>query len=131
MPGGQMAARTSKLLLVDLMRLVEADDADTDAVIKASFDWEHTRRLEIAKWLLATGATAIIAVFALLARQELPSRWILIVLPSAGGLLAMTGYIALHRASVVHSRFVQTSILCARLKDIQPFLQRLRHEGEL
>lgn len=126
-----MINRSSRMLLVDLMRLVESETADANAVVKAAFDWEHARRLEIAKWLLTTGGAAIIAVFALLAKQESLATWLLICLPSGGGLLATVGYVALHRAGMVHSRFVQTSILCARLKDVQPFLQRLRREGEL
>lgn len=126
-----MASKSSKMLFVDLMRLAESDESDMESVIKASFDWEHARRLEIAKWLLATGAAAIISVFALLSRQATLSTWIMIGLPASGGVLAMTGYVALRRAGNVHARFVQTSILCARLRTVRPFLQRLRREGQL
>lgn len=126
-----MRIRISSLSLVDLMRLVEAEKADTDAVIKAAFEWEHTRRLEVAKWLLATGAAAVIAVFTLLARETPPDNWLIVLIASAGGLFATIGMAALRHAGVVHSRFVQTSILCARLKDVHPFLSRLRREGEL
>lgn len=126
-----MAIKSSTMLIVDILRLVESEDDDVSTVIKAAFDWEHARRLEVAKWLLATGGAAIIAVFALMAKEEELSKWILVGLPSIGGVLATAGYAALHRASVVHSRFMQTSILCARLKTVKPFLQRLRREGQL
>jgi hypothetical protein len=121
----------SALQLVDLMRLVESEGSDLDAIIKAAFEWEHTRRLEVAKWLLATGAAAVIAVFTLLARETPPANWVLIVLAGAGSVAATFGLAALRRAGVVHSRYVQTSILCARLGSVRPFLSRLRQEGEL
>lgn len=126
-----MARTSSALLLVDLMRLVESEEANVELVIKAVFDWEHARILELARWLLATGAASVIAVFALLARAEPPSVWLQIGLPLMGGVLATAGFLVLRRAGSVHSRLAQTAILCARLTEVRQFLTRLRREGEL
>lgn len=129
--------RGQPLRLIHLLQLASSGVADPQKVLEKSFEWEHARRLEIAKWLLAisSGLAAVIAA-AFLSRQSTDGWKLLgisatIWLPAASGVSGISGMLVFTRARAMHRRFVVISNLLADVMELRPFLQKLRRDGLL
>lgn len=120
-----------------LMRLVASGNANPQAVLEKSFQWEHERRMELAKWLLAVSSALLAAVVAATLSRGFRIRAGFMDLPytywlmGGAGLLAAAGVIIFLRAQVLHRRYVLISALLAELEGIRPFLKRLAREEAL
>ena len=118
------------LQLVDLMRLV-ATDIEPHKVIEKSFEWEHSRWLEVGKWFLATGAAGLIGLVTLFAKTE-PAPHLVIVILSAGSTLSiMVGMGAFWKVRYIGARFTRLRAIAGELSEVKPFLQLLRKQGLL
>jgi hypothetical protein len=97
---------TQPLKMIDLMRLV-AQDEDALKVLEKSYEWQHSRWIELGKWLLATGAGTFIAVFGIYARDKSPPIFMtgIIIL---GSILAIAGgLLSIWRASHIAARYAR------------------------
>lgn len=120
-----------------LLELVASGIEDPYKIIEKSFEWDHSRRLELAKWLLAlcSSVVAAVAISVLAFRQSGQEPFahikVLYALSAVAGLSLGAGAVFFWRARVVHHRLIFVSSLLARLMEIQTFLKRLRSAGLL
>ena len=123
-----MARRPSGLAIADIMDLVANESGDVQKVIEKAYDWEHTRKLEAGKWLLATGTAALIGVVTLVSKTP-PTAPVLLISLAAGGAAAIVfGFVALWRAGTMSARLARVTALAYRLDEIKPFLRLLRDQ---
>jgi hypothetical protein len=118
------------LQLVDLMRLV-ATDAEPHKVLEKAYDWEHTRRLEVGKWFLATGAAALITIASLFARPDPPPLIAIFILSVTSTLTIIIGLAAFWRARFISARYSRIRAITGELVEVKQFLQLLRAKGLL
>lgn len=123
-----MAKRPKDIALADIIDLVTNEDGDVQKVIEKAYDWEHTRKLETGKWLLATGTAALIGVVTLLAKQPPTSIVPLIALAAGGAAAIVSGFGAIWLAGTMSARLARVTSLAHRLQEIKPFLQLLRNK---
>lgn len=129
--------RFPTLKLRHLLQLVASGHANPQAILEKSFQWEHERRMELAKWLLAFSTALVAAVVAATLTRGFRVRALFLNLPysywlmAAAGVFAMAGVIIFLRAQVLHRRYVLISALVCELMDIQPFLRRMAREEVL
>lgn len=129
--------RVPVLKVRHLMKLVASGHSNPQAILEKAFQWEHERRMELAKWLMAIASGLLAAVAAATLSRGFRFRTGLLNLPvtywfmGLAGLLAAFGIIVFIRAQVLHRRYVLVSGLLAQLQDIQPFLKRLAREEAL
>jgi hypothetical protein len=121
-----MAGRRRSLVLADIIDLVANEDGDVQKVIEKTYDWEHTRKLEAGKWLLATGTAAIIGVVTLLSKEKVPPAPLLFLLSAGGAAAIVSGFLALAMASTMAGRLARVTSLAFRLQEVRPFLRLLR-----
>ena len=116
--------------IIDLMRLVENDEADFEAVIAKTYEWEHLRRLEVGKWLLATAAALVIGMLSLFAGGKVSEAqmW---GIGAIAGAFGWIGLMTLWTARAVAARYTRTVALAARMAAIRNFLHLLRSQGHL
>lgn len=120
-----------RLRLLDVIHLVESNGADPYAFIVKVAEWEHQRRLEFGKWLLATAAGALIALFTLLGKDTSPPHFTILILESGAAVAFTTGLFTMFWAGSAAARTSRLSVFAARLVAIRPFLELLRREGKL
>lgn len=125
-----MAKRPKDIALADIIDLVTNEDGDVQKVIEKAYDWEHTRKLETGKWLLATGTAALIGVVTLLAKQPPTSIVPLIALAAGGAAAIVSGFGAIWLAGTMSARLARVTSLAHRLQEIKPFLQLLRNKQQ-
>ena len=118
------------LQLFDLMRLV-AVDSDPHKVIEKTYDWEHTRRLEIGKWFLATGAAGYFALASLFTKSNSPSIVVLIIFSVSSTFAVAIGLGAFWRARYLSARYARIQVIIGELNKVKVFLQLLSREGFL
>lgn len=130
----------------DLFRLVANDAVDPHKAVEKSYEWEHSRALEVGKWSLA-GATALIAAVAtgfirqtdsssaantLTSSNPIPHNlmgiWTFASL-GAAGLLLVVGVSSLLLASQIERRFVLTLALVAKMVELRSFLKKVVDDG--
>lgn len=120
-----------------LLELVASGITEPYKVVEKSFEWDHSRRLEVAKWSLALCSSVVVAIAAsILAFRQTgqdPLANVLLVygLFIAAGIFAGLGAVFFWRARVMHQRLIFAASLVARLMEIQTFLKRLRTAGLL
>lgn len=125
------------LKLRHLLKLVASGHPNPQAVLEKSFQWEHERRMELAKWLLALSSALLAAVVAATLSRGFRFRAGFLDVPytywlmGVSGVLAAVGVITFFRAQVLHRRYMLVSALLAQLMEIQPFLRRLAREEAL
>lgn len=127
----------------DLMRLVANDAADPHKAIEKTFEWKHSRALEVGKWSLA-GCTALLAAVAAGLLKEPSSTgataskaiatategfWVAAALGVAGVLFAL-GVSSLLLAGRLERKYYLTLALVAKLVEIRPFLKRAQADAE-
>src|SRR3954470_322531 len=123
---------TSKfLLLADLLRLVASNDSGLEGAVEKTYEWEHSRGLEVSKWLLATGSALFAAAVAFWAKDNPPPTIVISGLAAFAVLLACFGFGAIWQLRTIAVRYARTRAICCELKAIQPFLSRLREDGYL
>jgi hypothetical protein len=121
-----VANRRGQLTLSDIIDLVANETGDVQKVIEKAYDWEHTRKLETGKWLLASGTAALIGVVTLLAKETPPPSPIPQALAAAGSAAIVSGFAAIWLASTMSIQFARITSLAHRLQEIRPFLKLLR-----
>ena len=137
MPAPPILPRLPTLQIRHLLQLVASGHPDPHKILEKSFQWEHERRMELAKWLLALSSALLAAVVAATLSRGFRSRTQLFDLPytywlmGAAGVLAASGVIIFFRAQVLHRRYVLLSALLARIVELQPFLKRMVREEHL
>lgn len=126
-----MLGSTHTLRLRHLMQAVASDVDDIQKLVEKSFEWEHSRHLELGKWMLAA-SSAIIAVIAsgIIVRKDAPI-FIVGVIAAASGIFMVLGIGYIWLAASISRRYVVTSSLISTLLEIKPFLQKLKYEGLL
>lgn len=123
-----------------LIDLVASDQDDPQKVLEKSFDWEHGRAVEVAKWLLALSSSIFAGLAAIsFSKQFQADVWIyvgfkyqinaLYVLIFIAVIVALIGIAALVSAHFLQRRYIESSALLARISEIKPFMMRLRREG--
>ncbi len=123
------------LTLGHLVQLVAANQDDPQKIVEKSFEWEHTRSLEMAKWLLALSSSILVAISAAtLSRQfNIEAKFfgvsIIQIVLGLATLFGVSGILTILRSYVLHQRYVETSALLAGLIEIRPFLVRLKKQG--
>lgn len=125
------------LKLRDLLHLVAASANDPQKVVEKAFEWDHARRLEVAKWLLTLASSLVVALAAAMASKQFNADtkilgfnyiyWLF----SLASFFAISGLLAFWRAKVLHKRLLASATLVGRLMEIQPFLRRLARDGLL
>jgi hypothetical protein len=123
--------RSKSLSLADLMKLVAIDDSGLEGAVEKTYDWEHSRRLEVGKWLLASGSAVFAAAVALWAKDNPPPTLLTSGLAALAGLMVCFGFGAIGQARTIAARYARTRAICYELKAVRPFLVRLRKEGHL
>lgn len=121
---------SSGLLIADLMRLVEQEGADFESVLQKAFEWDHQRRLELAKWCLATSATLIVGTVALVGNST-PQGGVIIAAGLLAGVSLFSGTAMFWTARTVATRYVRSVALAQRMTEIRLFLRLLRTRGLL
>lgn len=115
------------------MRIAEDETCDCQALVYKIYEWEHSRRLEVGKWLLAVAAALVATVITLAAKGE-PAPLPYYVLPVAtlgAGLAAMSGIVTIWSARVISVNLARTTALVARFVAIRTFLSRVRKDEGL
>lgn len=118
------------LQLVDLMRLVVVD-TEPHKVIEKTYDWEHSRRLEIGKWFLATGAAGFFALASLFAKPGSPPLIVIATLSVASTFAIIIGLGAFWRARYISARYARIRVITGELNEVKAFLQLLCRKGLL
>lgn len=125
-----MTDRPNSLAIADIMDLVTNEGGDVQKIIEKAYDWEHTRKLEAGKWLLATGTAAFIGVVTLGAKEPPVEPMFLFILAGGGAAAIVSGFVALWRAGTMPARLARVTALAYRLEEIKPFLRLLRDKQQ-
>lgn len=130
-----MGLFSPSLTLGHLVQLVATEQADPQKIIEKSFEWEHSRGLELAKWLLALSSSILVAVSAAtLSRQfNFETKFfgfsVVYFVVALATIFGASGVITVWRSYVLHKRYIEISTLLASLVAIKPFLVRLKRQG--
>ncbi len=121
----------TKLTIRQLTDLVGSEVDNPEARLERIFEWEHSRRTELAKWVL-TAAAALFVPVALSGlkgdfTKGIPGWWIVAALFGAV-LLAVLGMVMLYRANRLQHVYIASMSLLGDIKRIAPFIHRYREE---
>jgi hypothetical protein len=115
----------------DLIDLVASKVPDPESRLEKAYDWSHSRRLELVKWLLTSAVALFAPVVVALAKGELlssTSRWWLAGTLFGALTVAIAG-ISLLVATRKHYRsYLAAQALLGELTKIGPFIERYRQE---
>lgn len=123
------------LTLGHLVQLVATDQSDPHKIVEKSFEWEHSRSLELAKWLLALSSSILVAVSAAtLSKQfsvdtKIFGLSVVYLVIALATVFAASGVLTIWRSYILHKRYMEVSALLASLVVIKPFLVRLKRQG--
>jgi hypothetical protein len=121
-----------RLSIEDLINLVASGVPDPVSRIERVFEWDHSRRIEVVKWLLAASIALFIPVVVAYLKGDIisvRSSWWMFALLFCSVLLAVLGLGLLYRTRRIHRSYVFTLSLLGELQKISTFLQRYREEG--
>ena len=122
-----------RLTIRELINLVGAEVSEPEARLEKVFDWAHTRRMELVKWVLTASAALFVPVAVAYLKGDIaraiPAWWVIAALFGAV-LLAVLGLIMLYQARQLHRSYVAAISLLGEIRKIAPFVQRYREEIE-
>lgn len=135
-----MALIPPALSIGHLIDLVASSQDDPQKVLEKSFEWEHSRAVELAKWLLTLSSSIFVALAAILFSKQLQSDvWIrnvfgydfsaLYIVAVIATLVGIFGVAALISSYLLQRRYIETSALLARILEVKTFMVRLRRDG--
>jgi hypothetical protein len=120
-----------RLTIREVINLVGSEVPNPEVRLEKVFDWAHSRRMELVKWVLTASAALFVPVAVAYLKGELskgtPTWWVVGALFGAV-LLAVFGLGMLYRAKQLHRTYVAAVSLLGEMKKIAPFLQRYREE---
>ena len=118
--------------LLDLFELVASDRSNAATVLQKTFDWRHTRGLEVGKWFLAIGLALFVTYVTLLLDAATPtSIYLHVAISAVATLCCVFGLIGIWRLRQLDRRYTRLAALVADLEELRPFLVRLRRNGIL
>lgn len=113
----------------DLIAIVAADAPDVEKRLEKVFEWQHSRDLEIVKWLLTvSGALAVPMIVSVFKEEMKAPRW---EIGAAFALAVILGGVAAMRLwemGRLQSDYLASMTLVSRLVSIRTFLIRTRAE---
>jgi F0F1-type ATP synthase assembly protein I len=119
--------------LKDLMQLVASDAEDPHKILEKEFEWRHSRRIEIGKWLLTLTSSIVVAIAVAILSDKFATAaagylYISLVIAIVSG---VSGIVMLLRAYIIGRAYVRAAALLGDFIKLRPFLKRLRLEGHL
>lgn len=119
-----------KLTIRDLIDLVASGVPNPESRLEKVYEWAHTRRLELVKWILASAAALFAPVVVAFAKGELSAnRWLALAL-FASVAMAVAGLLMLIIPRRRHKAYLAAQALLGEIQKIAPFLERYRQELE-
>jgi|SRR5437868_10910547 len=119
------------LTIRDLIDLVASGVPDPESRLEKAFDWAHTRRLELVKWLLASAVALSAPVAVAVAKGELQSSassWWLASTLFLSVTAAVAGLFLLVTTKRHYRGYLSAQTLLGELTKIAPFIERYRQE---
>lgn len=128
-----------KLTIRDVIDLVASEVPNPESRLEKVYDWAHARRLELVKWLLATGVALFAPVVVALARGELiqsgsgsssgsgSQLWLGLTLFGAVS-ISIAGLVVLIQTRRRYRAYLASQALLGEIRKIAPFLERYRKE---
>src|SRR5262245_18080729 len=119
------------LTIRDVIELVASGVPNPEVRLEKAYEWSHTRRLELVKWILAAAVGLFVPLVVAFFREELgegiPGSWTIgTVMDSAG--LAVLGIVMLIMSVRLYRSHLAAQALLGEVRRIAPFLDRYRHE---
>lgn len=122
---------TGALTVLDLMRLAEDENCEWQSFLSKVYEWDHARRVEVGKWLLALSAILVASIFTMMGKvQPLPTYGISAV-ASGAGVFAASGMVTIWSARSISAHLARTMAVTARFVAIRTFLTRIRQDEGL
>jgi hypothetical protein len=113
--------------LRELIDIVVADVPEPEKRLEKVFDWETSRNLEVAKWVLGASAAVFAAVLVAYLKGEITKpSWHLPAGLLASVLTATYGLYRLRQMRAAHRQFIASMTLLSELLRIAPFLKKYR-----
>ncbi|MGD0662843.1 MAG: hypothetical protein ABSD38_32730 [Syntrophorhabdales bacterium] len=107
--------------------------SDPEVRLEKVFDWAHTRRMELVKWVLTASAALFVPVAVAYVKGDIAqatSAWWVLTALFGAVLLALFGLIMLYQARQIHRTYVASIALLGEIRKIAPFVERYREEIE-
>lgn len=135
-----MGIASPVLSLGHLIDLVASAQDDPQKILEKSFDWEHARAVEFAKWLLTMSSSVFVAIAAIMFSRQFQSTAVEIqqieipvinLVAVIATILGLLGVWALVSAKMLQKRYIETSALLAKILETKEFWIKLRKSGAI
>lgn len=114
--------------LSDLIEIATSNIADPYKIIEKTFEWRHSRFLEIGKWFVAIGSALIAASMANYFKTDILHEAIILPIGLFGGILSGIGIIYIFRSTEIEVQLASSQVLLSKLLEMKPFLITLAAE---
>jgi hypothetical protein len=124
-----------RLTIRDLIDLVASGVPNPESRLERVYDWEHARRLELVKWLLASSIALFAPVVIALAKSDSTTdgsgrTWWLTVTLFLAVCIAFAGALVVAHTKRRYRSYLAAQALLGEIRKVAPFLERYRQKSE-